>query len=195
MKTFLMTLLSTALIASNALAEPSKTTPPENGTHKTYFDSGALKSVERYRENQLHGAAKYYFENGKIAAETNFKKGRTNGTEKIFYENGSLKREAEYADGKIQGIIKLFDQDGMLTNEVHVVDGLRDGIAKAFRSDKSVKEECLYKSDEVQTCSYFDEQRLLSAKSELDPQNPKRTIYLNYDKDGKVIQAQQSIKE
>lgn len=195
MEKILVVALTLLINVSAAFAETTPTTPPENGTHKTYFESGALKSVEKYREGARHGAAKYYFEDGKLAAETNFKKGQTDGAERIYYENGNIKREAEFVDGKIQGIIKLFDDQGNLTNEVHVIDGLRDGVAKAFWPDKKVKEECLYKSDEVQTCTYFNEEGLLSAKSELDPQNPKRTIYLNYDKDGKVIQAQQSIKE
>ena len=195
MKTFWMTFISLALLASIAAAEPAKTTPPENGTYKKYFDSGALKAVEKYRDSQLNGPAKYYFENGKIAAETNFKKGLTDGTEKIYYENGNIKREAAFTAGKIQGTMKLYDQDGNLTNEVTVADGLRDGVAKAFWPNKAVKEDCLYKSDQLQSCSYYNDQGTLSAKSQLDPQNPKRTIYLNYDKDGKVVQAQQSIKE
>ncbi|HLF18229.1 MAG TPA: toxin-antitoxin system YwqK family antitoxin [Candidatus Omnitrophota bacterium] len=196
MHKLLFILISLAFIASTSLAQQETTqAPPENGTHKTYYGSGALKSVEKYKNGALSGPAKYYYESGEVSAQTNYKDGLLDGVEKIFHENGKLKRLAKFSAGVMEGTIKFYDNEEKLTSEMNVINGKREGIARVFRADASVKEECVFKDDNAETCSYFDESGKLQARSQRDPENPKRTIYLTFDQGGNVSQAQQSIKE
>ena len=196
MKKIFLILISLAFIASTAAAQQqSAPTPPENGPHKTYYDSGALQSVVKYKDGRLNGPAKYYYENGEVSAQITFKDGLRDGVEKIFHENGKLRRQAKFVNGLMEGTIKLYDNEEKLISEMNVVNGKREGLARGLRPDGSIKEECVYENDLAQTCTYLDESGKLQAKSQRDPENPKRTVYLTYDKDGNVTQAQQSIDE
>ena len=188
--------LSIILATTPTIADETKPEgPPQNGKYETYYDSGALKAKERYKNGKLHGELKFFYEDGTLALEANYKNGEAEGVERSYYPNGTLKREATFKNGVMQGTLKLYDAQGHLTDEINVKDSRREGIARSFRPDKSVDEECQFKDDKRLSCSYFDGAGLLKARSQQDPNDPKRTIYLTFDAQGKVASAQQAIDE
>ena len=191
----LLSILILSLFILPATAIAQEDAPPENGSYKRYYPSGALLAKEKYKNGLLNGVAKSYYENGALSVEAKFKDGKTDGTETAYYANGKIKRTAEYKDGIMQGVLKLFDEEGRLTNEVTVIDGKKEGLARAFRKDNTLNEECTFADDERISCSYFNEKGALRAKSQKDPNDPNRTIYLTYDDAGKLIEAQQTVDE
>lgn len=171
------------------------TQPPQNGLHKTYYENKILRSEQKYKDGKLHGISKFYFEDGKKALQTKYGDGKIDGQEKTYYPNGKLRRIAVFKNGVMHGKLKIYDQQGDLTDEFNVIDGKKQGIATTYRPDKTISGNCEYKNDSLETCTYFDKQGGLRAKSMRDPENPQRTVYLTYDSTGKVVKAEQSLEK
>lgn len=92
----------------NVIIEP----PIKNGTHRTWYPDGKIKSEENYKDGLKHGKLKRFRPDGKIYIEENYKKGKLHGTQirtntinsyVINFENGIKSGTAKYyyTNGKI----------------------------------------------------------------------------------------------
>jgi antitoxin component YwqK of YwqJK toxin-antitoxin module len=119
------------------------------GIHRTYYDSGVLRSevfvnagkkegiyksyvdsnLEQLREevnfiNDIrNGIFKSYHSDGKIWQEGIYINNKRNGIYKTYYKNGKLATEVNYIDDKMNGIYKTYDWNGQLDKEVNYIDG------------------------------------------------------------------------
>jgi len=81
-----------------------------DGSAIWYYPNGNLKSEKNYSNGILYGWIKEYFDSGLLKEEYYAKNGIKDGTQRIFYENGALKELSEYSDGK-QMHKSVFDYD------------------------------------------------------------------------------------
>jgi len=86
----------------------------QNGTVKTYYESGKVESRVSFIEEILEGTSYWYFENGNIKFEKNYSNGKLNGVIREFYENGLLKKEININNGILDGVLKSYYSNGGL---------------------------------------------------------------------------------
>jgi antitoxin component YwqK of YwqJK toxin-antitoxin module len=85
----------------------------EDGTFKTYYESGNLKSEYTYKSGRLNGAGKEYYESGRLKAEGESRDSCREGVWTTYYEDGKTEYIDTYNHGqKIHR--KSFDQAGNL---------------------------------------------------------------------------------
>lgn len=113
----------------------------KNGSYKSYFNDGKLKSEGTFLNDLYNGAWIYYYSNGNVQAKGSFVSGdgsdvaETSGLPRngregywIFnHENGKINLEANYLKGKINGGNKYYNNVGVLTEESTYKNGVLDG--------------------------------------------------------------------
>ncbi len=72
------------------------------GKARRFYTSGELYSLERYRDNLLHGEQKYFYPNKNLKSFLVYEKGHLLKAE-LYFEDGSLKRSVD-TDRKIDKI-------------------------------------------------------------------------------------------
>jgi uncharacterized protein len=94
-----------------------------------YYESGRIKIMGSYRNNQPDGVRREYNEQGKIIKGYIFRsgimtaegvideKGNKQGPFKEYFENGNVMAEGKYTDSKKIGYWKFYYQDGTLEQE------------------------------------------------------------------------------
>ena len=143
-----------------------------HGKYKGY--SAPFSLVEKYYKNgKLHGISKeWYSYNGKIEFIKHYKYGKLDGESKIWdsglshkiitiinYKNGkydgvyqsyskNVKRYKSYKNGKLHGLSEVYLY-GVLRISINYKNGRKDGIYKGWFEDGTLKEEILYKENQI----------------------------------------------
>lgn len=102
---------------------------------KTYYDSGALKSVNTWRDGMKNGPVLRYYENGVVSASATYLNGQPEGTARYYYEDGTLKKTANYVNGKSNGPAYYYDESGNMHTMIMYVDGVKEGLAQEYYAD------------------------------------------------------------
>ncbi len=84
----------------------------DNGTLKTFYPDGSIKSQITYEEGIKHGAAYMYHSNGKVSLAMNYENGLRQGISKKYYKNGSLYAKTPYVDNEISGTRITYYENG-----------------------------------------------------------------------------------
>lgn len=124
---------------------------------RNYYETGVLRSEERYNGGLENGLWVYYYENGNISMEAPYQGGGRQGVERHYYEDGTLRYEsAPYTYTGIaqisvrNGIDRSYYPNGNLESETPYVsindpvDGWRTvivGIAKGYYQDGTLESE------------------------------------------------------
>ena len=66
------------------------------GVGKTYYESGKLETIYRFKDGVLEGNGISYYESGKINSTFNYTKGNINGIAKSYYESGKIRTEKKF---------------------------------------------------------------------------------------------------
>ncbi|MBN1307078.1 MAG: toxin-antitoxin system YwqK family antitoxin, partial [Chitinispirillaceae bacterium] len=74
-----------------------------NGTDKSWYDDGTLKSEASYIDDMPQGTTYSYFKNGKKASETPYKDGKKEGQEITYDSAGQKKQLMTYVAGNPSG--------------------------------------------------------------------------------------------
>ncbi len=82
-----------------------------SGSRKYYYDSGQVKSIDKYENGQLKNSV-WYDKNGNIIHHTKWENG--NGIGLYMHENGKIKRIMFYKNTIANGKAIDFDQNGRL---------------------------------------------------------------------------------
>ena len=83
----------------------------EDGTFRSYYESGNLKAEYVYKSGRRNGAGREYYESGKLKADGQCRDSYQDGIWNTYYENGKIKYIDLYNHGqKIHR--KAFDQAG-----------------------------------------------------------------------------------
>lgn len=129
----------------------------EDGPHKTYYDSGELKSEGDYLNGKRNGKWLSYHKNGRISKEYEYDKGKyVNTSVKSFYDDGTLKNEyvkeedyfvsvGYYESGNLKykrkyegGFYRFYRENGLLKIEANYVKYDLYGIWKLYYENGNV---------------------------------------------------------
>lgn len=92
---------------------------PYSGTCTTYFKTGELNSIQRYKLGKDHGKWIFFYKNGNLETEGNFNMGKRIGVWKYFYENGEIHKKNTYSSsGKPISVWVTFDEEGNIINKI-----------------------------------------------------------------------------
>lgn len=87
------------------------------GEKKYYYESGALKTIIRYKNGKREGMAANYYENGGVCVETEYKQGKKDGRYTWYFESGKPYRIITYKADKKHGPYKEYYHGGKLKLE------------------------------------------------------------------------------
>jgi antitoxin component YwqK of YwqJK toxin-antitoxin module len=90
-----------------------------------YYENGALKTVESYREGRLDGEVLLYWPNSNIKRKCFFILGLREGVDQIWSEEGLLLDESFYIKGKAQGVHRRWNRHGVLIEEIVYLESNR----------------------------------------------------------------------
>lgn len=114
----------------------------KNGTWKTYYPSGTLKSEITYQNNRPNGYAKIFYEDGKLMEEGEWKNNRWVGTFKAYHENGQTLYDFNYNnEGKRQGEQKYYYDNGQLMMKGNMTDGKETGTWVGYYENGDKRED------------------------------------------------------
>ena len=104
----------------------------KNGSYKSYYYDGTLKSEGIFLNGLYNGVWTYYYSNGNVQAKGSFISGdeTLNGRDglwKIYHDNGKLSQESNFLKGKRNGSFKVYNTVGVLTEESFYKNGVLDG--------------------------------------------------------------------
>lgn len=165
---FLLVLLSTSVVAQNALNADGRKHGPwvikgvdsskpgysddakveegtfENGrkvgTWKMYYPSGKIKSEITYDRGRPKGPYKTYYENGQVEEQGNWALNKQTGNFKRYYPNGQVSQNFTFNEsGKRDGKQVYYHENGQVMIEGNWAGGKEDGEIKEYFSDGSVK--------------------------------------------------------
>ncbi|MDR2905049.1 MAG: toxin-antitoxin system YwqK family antitoxin [Helicobacteraceae bacterium] len=121
----------------------------EQNEERGYYNSGALKYIEPYKNGKVEGVFKFFYESGKLKYGTPYKNGKAEGIEKSFYEIGKLKSEISYKNGKRERLAKFFYENGELERKIMYKNGAQEGETKVFRENGEIWGVFTYKNDKA----------------------------------------------
>lgn len=128
--------------ANSTVEEGEYINNKKEGTWKTYWPSGKLKSTITYKGNRPNGSYQVYYRNGQLEEEGIWKLNKNIGEFRRFHENGQPQQEFLFSDsGKRNGIQKYYHENGQLELEVNIINGKESGVMKRYYDDGRIKQE------------------------------------------------------
>tara|TARA_X000000950_G_scaffold193860_1_gene233679 strand:- start:1685 stop:2221 length:537 start_codon:yes stop_codon:yes gene_type:complete len=100
----------------------------KNGTVKTFYSNGRLRSLERYRKNRLNGLQNSWWPDGAKRSQALYNNGLLSGIYFEWYNNGQLEREMRYKKGLQYGKQKGWRENGELKFSYTFREGKRYGF-------------------------------------------------------------------
>lgn len=140
-----------------------------DGSQKSYWENGKLKSELHYVDGRLNGICTWYdsngqkqtqasyvddtlegqymrwHQNGQLAEERWYKKGVQDSVCMIYSEAGSLSSKDYYSCGKLNGESKKWYDNGQVFQEGQYVDGMMDGSWFIFYPSGALASKAEYK--------------------------------------------------
>jgi len=83
-----------------------------HGKWVTFHPSGAMKSIENWKNGRLNGKFVLYREDGSKVMETTYTNGEDNGRYLLYHPNGRIQIRGQLKMGKAYGVWEYFDKDG-----------------------------------------------------------------------------------
>lgn len=130
------------------------------GKTTIYYENGNLKQVSNWKEDKEEGICQFYSEDGLLESDETYKYGHLDGPANFYYPNGKLKSTYMYSYDKKNGEAKEYDEDGDLTTSYRFIGGERFGEYKEYvKGQESFR--CFYLSGKLSgpyTETLFDEE-------------------------------------
>ena len=99
----------------------------DDGTTKTYWENGKLKSALRYEDGKLNGECLWYHSNGQMAMKTYYCNDLKEGRLQRWCEDGTLTEDCWYKAGQLDSVYRTYSNKGNLISEVYYADGKLNG--------------------------------------------------------------------
>lgn len=102
----------------------------KQGTWKTFYKNGKIKTSENYLDGKKHGIFKEYDKQGKLINIEKYENGNKVIKDKAtanyeirrnYYPNGQVKTKATYLNDTMDGVRREYDRDGNIT-DAYVMD-------------------------------------------------------------------------
>ena len=111
------------------------------GTKKTFFEGGKVKSETPYVDGKPHGVSKSYSKTGKVTRECTLKNGERHGKLIDYWpRTGEKRREITYDNGKVKGMVREYHRNGQLRRAVPFKDEAMHGVEKRYNEDGSERD-------------------------------------------------------
>lgn len=150
----------------------------DDGTKKSYYDDGTLKSVLRYENEKLNGECLWYYANGKPLMQATFKDNVKDGPFTRWHENGQLMEDGYYKNGEFDSIYHSYTLAGILASEEHYKDGLLNGDFKKWYENGQVFQDGQYIDDMMDGSWFiFYPDGAMAAKADFDHGTGVQTSY------------------
>ncbi|MEM7552026.1 MAG: membrane-binding protein [Bacteroidota bacterium] len=120
--------------------------PIREGSYRSYFYSGKLKSEGFYVNNKPAGIWTYYFENGNPKMEGEIRNLSNFGHWVYYHENGRKKMEGKMIEGKRDGPWKFYYETGEQKSEGEFLNGIREGLWSYFYEQGELKAQAFYRN-------------------------------------------------
>lgn len=120
-----------------------------HGKSTTYYESGKIQKVEKYKKGKRHGKRTYYYEDGSIEEVDQYKNGELNGWSTLYYDNGVIKQKVNHVNGKQDGLVTLNYKNGQPKTIGHMDMGVKNGKWTWYNEDGTVKSSYDYKNGEL----------------------------------------------
>ncbi len=106
------------------------------GTKKTFFEDGTLKSETPYAKGLPHGISKSFSKKGTVTRKCSLKQGVRDGKLTDYWpQTGKKRREIMYDMGKVEGVTREYHPNGQLRRAVPFKNDLMHGEEKRFAED------------------------------------------------------------
>lgn len=105
----------------------------KNGEYKSYYESGKLREVATFKDDEYIGKRIIYFENGNIDTEENYNsQGLLNGEYKVYYKEGGVHIVKHYKDNILTGLLTVYYPNGRVKEEVTMAKNEENGPFKEY---------------------------------------------------------------
>ena len=106
------------------------------GTKKTFFPDGSVKSETPYVDGKPHGVSKTYAKDGTVTRSCTLKVGRRDRPLVDYWPgNGNKRRIVTYDDGAVTGTVKTFYRNGQPRQEIPFINDTMHGEEKRYTED------------------------------------------------------------
>lgn len=109
--------------------------PRREGPARTWYDDGAVRTEERFREGQRDGAFVEYHRNGRKAREGAYARGQRTGRWVVWHETGAPEEEAAFRDGVRDGPFTAWWPEGKVRTRGRHCGGAQCGRWVTFDRD------------------------------------------------------------
>jgi antitoxin component YwqK of YwqJK toxin-antitoxin module len=121
------------------------------GEMRRYYESGDLKALMQYKENDNRVFAKIFYDTGELASEGFYIGGKKDSIWKYFsYYTNTLTATENYTNGIKNGLEKHFYENQQLSEEIEWKNDLKDGVWNQFFDDGKPKLRATYNQNKVQ---------------------------------------------
>ena len=150
----------------------------DDGSTKSYWDDGTLKSVLRYENGKLNGECLWYYANGKPMMQACYKANAKDGRFMRWHENGNLMEDCYYKDNELDSVYRSYSLKGILASEEHYSNGKLDGEFKKWYDNGQVFQDGQY-ADDMMDGSWliFYSDGVLAAQAQFDKGSGTQTCY------------------
>jgi hypothetical protein len=106
--------------------------PRREGEARTWYDDGALRLTERWRDGERDGPFVEYHRSGRKAREGAWENGRKDGTWTIWFEEGGLEEVSTFRAGVSDGPFVAYHRSGAKRTEGRHCGGPQCGVWRTF---------------------------------------------------------------
>lgn len=149
-----------------------------DGSEKTYWENGKLKSVLRYQDGKLNGECRWYYSDGKLLMQAEYQDDMKNGHLVRWHQNGILEEDCWYKAGQLDSVCRSYAANGMLIAETHYDDGKLNGDYRKWYDNGQLFQEGQYKEGMMDGDWYiFYPEGQLASMAHYDKGKGKQTGY------------------
>ncbi|MBZ0166690.1 MAG: toxin-antitoxin system YwqK family antitoxin, partial [Candidatus Omnitrophica bacterium] len=135
------------------------------GPAKTWYPDGTIRSIDHFRNGQLHGEIKRYLENGNYFSVNEFVDGKMQGRNRWYFPDGTLKSDSIYENNVRHGLAKFYYEDGTFKEEAMYAAGVPNGPSKYYHPNGQLAETRTFKNGKFDGMhTYYREDGTLHSK-------------------------------
>jgi antitoxin component YwqK of YwqJK toxin-antitoxin module len=158
-----------------------------------YYESGAVRSKQQFKDGSREGIAISYFESGAVQLRQHFKNGMIEGIAISYFESGAVKSKERFKDGKLEGEVISYFESGAVQSKHQFKEDKAEGEAIFYYESGAVKSKERSKNGKVEgeIISYF-ESGAVDSKHQFKEDKPEGEAIYYYESG--AVQLRQHFK-
>lgn len=139
----------------------------KEGLYQKFSTDGKLLIEAQYHHDTLNGERKYFYESGAVETVEHFKNGQYHGKYSKYNEDGSLSLEQDFVNGAMQGFSIAYYPNGNIQERVTIVDSEENGPFQEYYENGVLKTEGFYGPSELESALEQGELKEYNEQGEL----------------------------